>query len=336
MQIDLILDARAAPEELAELGVLAEQKGFSGIWVSSLLDGRDPFAAMMPLAAATDRIAMGPIAVNPWDIHPVRISASLHTLNEAAGGRARIVIGGGGEALASLGLQPERRVRAVQECVEILRLASRGNRLDYAGQLYRVQGYQLQWAASAPPAVYVGANMPQMLRMAGRVADGIMLSDAPATLAAGALATAREARATNGADPDDLWSGCFTAWHVYDDEERGRREAARWLLLRGIFRPWVLETFLDADEVAIVMGSQAAFADAFVRGTHEIDGVPATLVDKLIDHLTLTATRDNVDGVVARLQEYRDLGLASISLRLYEEPAESIALLAERVLPSLA
>lgn len=333
MQTDLILDARATPEELAELGVLAEQRGFAGIWVSSLLDGRDPFAAMMPLAAATRRIRLGPVAVNPWDCHPVRIAGALHTLNEAAGGRARVVIGGGGEALASLGLQPERRVRAVQECVEILRLGSRGRRLDYEGQLYRVRGYQLNWANSPPPAVYVGANMPQMLRMAGRVADGVMLSDAPAALAADALATARAART---AAPDALWSGCFTAWHVYADEESGRREAARWLLLRGLFRRWVLETFLEPDEVALVMRSQAAFAGAFRRGTHEIEGVPASLVNKLVDQLTLTSSRDNLEPVIARLQEYRALGLTAISLRLYARPAESIALLADRVLPALA
>ena len=74
MDIDLILDARANATELADLGLLAEQLGFSGIWVSSLLDGRDPYTNMVPLALATTRIAMGPIAVNPWDMHPVRIS----------------------------------------------------------------------------------------------------------------------------------------------------------------------------------------------------------------------------------------------------------------------
>ena len=42
MKIDLILDARANEAELAELGCLAEELGFSGVWVSSLLDGRDP------------------------------------------------------------------------------------------------------------------------------------------------------------------------------------------------------------------------------------------------------------------------------------------------------
>ncbi len=64
MEIDLILDARLRDMELAELGGLAEGLGFTVIWVSSLLDGRDPFTNMGLLARSTDRISMGPIAAN--------------------------------------------------------------------------------------------------------------------------------------------------------------------------------------------------------------------------------------------------------------------------------
>ena len=335
MDIDLILDARAADTELAELGTLAEELGFAGVWVSSLLDGRDPFTNFGLLARATQRISMGPIAVNPWDMHPVRISAALHTLNEISAGRARIVIGGGGEALAALGLQPERRVRAVQECVEILRLAGKGERLDYAGQLYQVRGYQLGWLEASPPAVFVGANMPQMLRMSARVAAGIMLSDMPAPLAGAAVGTANEAAAANGRDADSLWFGSFTALHIHDDVQLARNEARRWLLLRGLFRPWVLETFLATEDVNLIMQSQPAFLKAFVEGTHEIEGIPDALADKLVDELTLTAAADSLDGVIAELQALRAAGQTAACLRLYADPARTMRLLADRVLPEL-
>lgn len=336
MQLDLILDARARPQELAELGVLAEQLGFSGIWMSSLLDGRDPFTNMARLADETSAITMGPVAINPWDMHPVKISGALHTLNEICGGRARIVIGGGGEALASLGLKPERRVRAVQECVEIIRIASAGKRFDYAGQLYQVKGYGLGWLESPPPKVFVGANMEQMLRMSGRVAEGIMLSDLPVPLAKSAIDTARAAAMVNDRNPGELWFSTFTAWHVYDDEARARREAKRWLLLRGLFRPWVLQEFLDPKEVELIMVSQPAFLKAFVDGSHDIEGIPDALADKLVDNLTLTASTGNLDRLVEELLAYRDAGLSSVSLRLYADPAESIKLLAEKVLPAVS
>jgi alkanesulfonate monooxygenase SsuD/methylene tetrahydromethanopterin reductase-like flavin-dependent oxidoreductase (luciferase family) len=335
MEVDLILDARADADELAELGVRAEQKGFSGIWVSSLLDARDPFANMMQLARSTSRIKMGPIAVNPWDMHPVKISSALHTLNEASGGRARIVIGGGGEALASLGLKPERRVRAVQECIEIIRIASGGQRFDYEGQLYQAKGYGLGWLNAAPPNVYAGANMRQMLGMAGRVANGVMLSDMPPALAVSAIQTARETAAIKGRDPEALWFSSFTAWHVCANGEDAEREARRWLLLRGLFRPWVLAEFLEADEIDLIMASQPAFLQAFVAGAHEIEGVPEEVLEKIVANLTLTASSDNLSEVIAELCRYKALGLSSISLRLYADPAASIDLLAEQVLPHL-
>ena len=179
MQIDVILDARAKPQELAELGQLAERCGIHGVWVSSLLDSRDPFANLALLAHGTSRIRLGPIAVNPFDTHPVKIASALLTLNEIASGRARIVIGGGGEALQALDIRPERRVRAVRECVEIVRAAASGERMSYPGELYRVSNLQLRWLESVPPAVYVGASQQQMLRMAAGCADGIMMSDMP-------------------------------------------------------------------------------------------------------------------------------------------------------------
>lgn len=334
MDIDLILDARAADTELCELGLLAEQLGFAGIWVSSLLDGRDPFTNLTTLARASERIQLGPVAVNPWDTHPVRIAGALCTLNELAGGRARAVIGGGGEALASLGLKPERRVRAVRECIEIIKSAAGGGRFDYAGELYQVQGYGLGWVSAPAPAVYAGANMEQMLRMAGRVADGVMLSDLPAALAATALDTCNGMAASCGrAAP--LWSGAFTAWHVYADAQAARQEAKRWLLLRGLFRPWVLEEFLQADEVELIMNSQPAFVQAFREGSHRIEGVPDALADKLVDELTLTAAIEDVDRLVEELLQQKSAGLQSISLRLYADPAESMGLIAERVLPAL-
>ena len=136
LDIDIILDARASAQELAELGRLAEESGIRGVWVSSLPDSRDPFTNLSLLAQATHRILLGPVAVNPWDTHPVRIASAFLTLNELANGRARIVIGGGGEALQALGIRSERRVRVVGECVEIMQAAVSRAPVDYAGEIF--------------------------------------------------------------------------------------------------------------------------------------------------------------------------------------------------------
>ncbi len=335
MDVDLILDARATADELLELGRLAEMQGIRGVWVSSLLDARDPFTNLSLLARATERLLLGPVAVNPFDTHPVKIAAAWLSLNELAAGRARIVIGGGGEALEALAIRPERRVRAVAECVEILRAAASGDAVDYSGELYQVHGLRLGWLRAPAPPVHVGANQAQMLRMAARVADGIMLSDMPETLVAEAIGTLDAALAQHGRSRPTFATNMFTAWHVHPDARAARAEARRWLLLRGIFRPWLLERFLEAADVALVMRRRAAFVAAFRCGSAEVDGVPDRVLDALVDHITLCGGIDDLPRLCARLQACAEAGLSAVSLRLYADPAASIRLLGERVLPAL-
>jgi alkanesulfonate monooxygenase SsuD/methylene tetrahydromethanopterin reductase-like flavin-dependent oxidoreductase (luciferase family) len=171
--------------------------------------------------------------------------------------------------------------------------------------------------------------------MAGRVADGVMLSDLPPQLASTAIATARNAAVDAGRNAAELHFNSFTAWHVYDDEQQARNEAKRWLLLRGLFRPWVLETFLEPAEIELIMSSQPAFVKAFTEASHVIEGVPAALTDKLVDELTLTAGSSDIEALIAQLQACARAGLSSVSLRLYEQPAASMRLLSDRVLPAL-
>lgn len=336
MQVDVILDTRASAQSLAELGRLAERFGLHGVWVSSLIDSRDPFTNLALLAAGTRRIRLGPIAVNPYDMHPVRIASGLFTLNELAGGRARVVIGGGGEALQALGIRPERRVRAVRECVEIVRGAASGQPFGYAGELYQVSQLHLRWLTAPPPAVWVGASQSQMLRMAARVADGVMLSDMPPGPAGAALATLDQALAEQGRSRPSFASSVFTAWHVYPDRVRALREARRWLLLRGIFRPWLLAEFLAPADVQLVMASQAAFARAFAAGSHEVEGVPDRVLDALVEHVTLCGTPDDADRLAERIRALGAAGAGGIALRLYADPADSIRLLGTRILPALS
>ncbi|UCG72511.1 MAG: LLM class flavin-dependent oxidoreductase [Chromatiales bacterium] len=335
MHVDLILDTRASADELAELGRLAETHGIRGVWVSSLLDSRDPFTNLSVLARETSQLLLGPVAVNPFDTHPVRIASSFLTLNELAGGRARLVIGGGGEALEALGIEPARRVRAVAECVDIVRAAATGEAVSYAGELYQVRHLRLGWLSAPAPPVYVGASQAQMLNMAARVADGIMMSDMPVALSAAAIKALDAGLAAHDRARPAFTTNAFTAWHVYADERQARNEGRHWLLLRGIFRPWLLAEFLEPDEVQLVMEHRDAFIDAFRNGSSDVRGVPEAILDKLVDNVTLCGSTDDLEQKIDKLRAYAAAGLGAISLRLYADPAASVRLLGERVVPSL-
>jgi 5,10-methylenetetrahydromethanopterin reductase len=335
MQIDLILDPRLPSGEFLRLGRLAEEAGVGTVWTSSLLGARDPFVNLAALAAGTSRLRFGAIAVNPWEVHPARIAAALLTLNEIAGGRAAVVIGGGGEALAGLGLAPLRRVRAVRECVEILRRAATGARFDYPGEIFRVNGFGCGWAGAPPPAIWIGANGPQMLRMAATAADAIMMSDLTPPLVRAALETVASALAAAGATtPAAVSSSNFTAWHVYADRDVAVAEARQWLAFRGMFRREVCTTFMSDADYDLVESKQAEFYRAALGGP-PVEGVPERVMDALLEHLTICGTPDEMPRHLAHLRALRDAGLTHVALRLYRDVEASIELIGREVIPAL-
>lgn len=341
MRLHVVFQPDSA-DNLARLGVLAEELGFDSVWVANIASARSPWLALSLLARQTRRIRLGPAAISPFEEHPLKIASSLLTLHEFAGARAQVAIGGGGGTLIAMGLKPQRAsnfprmVRGVRESVELLRQAASGGPLDYEGEVFRTHGYAPGWAQPPPPLLYVAANRPQMLRLAGEIADGVMLSDIDlpflaATLAEIGIGLARGGRAREGFRVNDL-----IAWHVKADLGAARAEARRNLWVRGIWERARIEPYLTPAECDLVQSRLPAWQSAYAAGSAEIPGVPQRVVDAIADHLTLTGDHTTLDHLLERLLGFRAAGVDEVSLRLYDDPADSLRLIAARVAPALA
>lgn len=330
-----------SPARLRTLGLLAESLGFDAVWVPNILSARDPFVAFAPLAGATRTLRLGPVAISPFELHPVKIANALFTLNELASGRASIVIGGGGGTLIGMGLKPDRRathphmLHGVGECVNFLRRAASGDAVDYGGARFQVEGYRADWAVAPAPRLYVAANGPRMLTLAAGVADGVMLSDiAPPALVA-TLATLRAGLRTAGRDATGFAISNLLAWHVKPTREEAFAEARRKLWVRGIWERTRIAPFLDEADCDRVAASLPALAAAYQRGEDPVRVLPAPLLDALVTGLTLTGTPDDLARIVGELQLQQAAGVTEIALRLYGEPEASLRLVAERVVSAL-
>jgi 5,10-methylenetetrahydromethanopterin reductase len=335
MRIDVILESNNAPERIAELGQLAERHGLGGVWVSNMNDARDPFINFVDLAKSTKRIRLGPIAVSPFELHPLKMASSLLTLNEIARGRAQIVVGAGGGTAAAMNVRQERRVRAVRECIEILRAAAAGKPVAYKGEVFQVRYYNPSWVRSSAPVIYAGANGPQMLRSTAGYADGIMVSDFIVSHVRTARRAIDEGLARAGRPRDSLRVNNFWAWHVKPTREAAEAEARTWLAVRGTLYPPYNRDVLDADELAIIDRNINAFLRAYHRKSSIIEGVPEGLVNKLVHRTTSACAIADIDQEIERLHEFKDAGLTEIALRIYENPAETIRIIGERVVPAL-
>jgi len=336
MLVDIALEPEYDAAELAELGALAERNGISTLWVTNDPQSRDLFMLFARAADATRRLRLGVMAVSPFEIHPIKLAASLNTLNEMSNGRASLVVGAGGGIMAHTRLDLSRRVRAVKECVEVLKSVGADRTLNFAGEIYPAWNIRLPWAVEPRPRVLVGANRDQMLRMSAHHSDGVLLSDIPLSRIPGIMdklkvALAARQRSLAGFEVNNYW-----AFHVKADSADAAREARSRLVLRGMLAPFWIESFLSEAEMKQVEDNMPAFWAQMKKRDGDLGTVPAALVDKLVENLTLTASTSELDTRLEILHGFAAAGLTHVTLGLHDDPASAIRLIGERVVPALA
>ena len=336
MKVQVFLEAGINPLEVVELGKLAEQAGIETLWASSFPARREPFMCLTPLAAQQRQLQLGAVPISPFELHPLKIADSLLTLNELSGGRAAVTIGGMGHSVMRVtGLKPDRRVRAVRECVEIINAAATGEPVDYQGEIFQLTNYQADWLTVDAPIVYVGANGPMMLKMAGRVADGVMLSDVPLSRMAEVNTNMQAGREAAGRVDEPLKVANFFAWHIKEDRVLAQAEARMEMIWRGLLQAWHTEPFLGAEDAAFVEGHKDAFLQAFLKRTPEIEGVPEHLIQSLVDNLTFTGGPEDIDKIAAHLAEFAEAGLDAVTLKIHGDAHEAINLIGKYLVPAL-
>ena len=336
MRIDLILEPHGSPERWAELAQLAEGYGFGALWVSNMHDGRDPFINFVDAARATSKIKMGPVAISPYELHPLKMGNALLTLNEISNGRAQIGVaaGDGGTAYA-MGKVAKRRLRAVRECVEIIDAISTGELVQYHGEMYEVKWYQSSWVTQPKPGVFVCAGGPQMLRSSAKYAEGIFLGDHPPDHVAEVREVIDPLIEEHNPHRDTFCVRNFWAWHVKEDPEEALAESRMWLAAR--VTPWPAyghRGILPDEEMQVIWDNIEPLNRAFYSQDPDIPEIPRDLLDKLCLRCTSASPLSEIDHEIERLRQFEKAGLTDIALRVYQNPDEAIRIIGERVIPA--
>ena len=335
MEIDIILNEFTSPGEAAELGLMAERFGLRGVWASNYGWSRDPFFALSLLADRSSRIRLGPMAISPAELHPLKMANLLFSLNELSRGRAMIMVGGGGAVSQAMGKKRERMIRGSRECLEILKGASPDKTMNYTGEIYKVYGYRPKWHTDKPPLVYFGSNHPQTRKLATELADGLITSDFVVPLMKEFVQAAHADLKAAGRSPDNFRFSNFWAWHIKADAKASMAEARRELMLRGWLVDQYFAPFLDPDELRLMRAHEKDFLNAFLRGTDVIENVPDALVSKMIRNISFAGGLDQIEPAIETLKAFAGAGLTEIALRVHDAPADAIRLIGERVAPAL-
>ena len=286
-------------------------------------------------AAATRRIRLGPIAVSPFEMHPVHIGLALLTLDEIAPGRACLVLGAGGDLAATLEPPKRGRVEAVEECVDILRAQAAGGEINYAGAHYRVTGLFSPWSRVAMDRLYLGANRPRMLRLGARKADGVMVTDMPLGYLGALVARIRAELTEAGRDSTTFVLSNWFVWNVQDTRAEAERLARRQLAFRLYYIRDIASSIGLSDAEARELAAKQPEMLRAIFGDREPWSPPAPVAERLIEHLTLTSDRRGLDQCIGRLLEFERLGLSEIALAPHGDPAAAMKLIGEAVIPAV-
>ena len=163
-RLDLRTPARFA-EDARRLEALGWRYGFIP---SSPLLVQDPYVLLAHALEATEDIILGPLIENPVMRHPAVIAGSIATVDRLRPGRTLLGMGVGDTAVRLMGKRPAT-VAELERAVTTIRALNRGERLDVAA----ARPARLNHAAAVP--VWIAAQGPKTLRMAGRVADGVFI-----------------------------------------------------------------------------------------------------------------------------------------------------------------
>jgi 5,10-methylenetetrahydromethanopterin reductase len=155
-----------------------EALGLDGVWIGEDIGaGQDTavLAAAMLLRSQRVRIGTGII---PIAVHSIAaIARDSVTLQEIGKGRFVLGIGIGGiQDLQKEGVSLRKPVTEMENAAVILRSLWEGKRVTLKSDLFYMSEYSLRLQQPLSIPLFLGVRGPQMLELAGRVADGVILS----------------------------------------------------------------------------------------------------------------------------------------------------------------
>jgi alkanesulfonate monooxygenase SsuD/methylene tetrahydromethanopterin reductase-like flavin-dependent oxidoreductase (luciferase family) len=156
----------------------AEAVGFDSIWVGDHLlyrgDGRpergpwEAWTLLAALAAATERVALGPLVACAAFHPPGLVAKMAATVAEISDGRFVLALGAGWNEpeFSAFGLPFDHRVSRFEESFAIIRRLLAGERVTLRGRYWQADDAVLMPAPTKRPRLMIGSNGPRMLAMA--------------------------------------------------------------------------------------------------------------------------------------------------------------------------
>src|SRR5215510_8392459 len=204
----------------------AEASGYEGIWVPEVM-GTDAFTILAAASQVTQRLRLGTGIVPIYTRTPTTLAMTIATLDALSGGRAVLGLGVSSEIIIGAwhGLLFPKPLGAMREAVDIIRRLLRNERVTAEGTFFRVRNLRPNVPVSSNRTIpiYIGALNPGMLRLAGAIADGVILNWMPAAYVPHAIEAIAAGAKRAGRALADIDIACYIRVCVTGDLEAARQ-----------------------------------------------------------------------------------------------------------------
>jgi len=291
-------DDRLPFPALQELARLVEARGYDTLFTPEG-GGRDVFVTLAAFAAATNRVRLSPGIASIFTRTPAVLAAAAVTLDQFSSGRAILGLGTGHAASleSGHGMVMARPLARTRDTVLLIKSALRGDPSPPPTDVLRISRMRLGTEARRELPVYIAALGPRMCRLAGEIADGVILNWATPAYAAAAVAHVHAGAASAGRDPASIEIAMYL--RVAAGNPSGSTRQALGLDIASYAAMPFYRAMMDAE------GFAAATARAAAAYATDPEAAARAIPDGMIDALTAVGP----DAVRSRLAEYRKAGV---------------------------
>ncbi|WP_028921870.1 LLM class flavin-dependent oxidoreductase [Pseudonocardia acaciae] len=295
---------------------LCEGLGYDNVWFGDSQNiWRESTAVMAASAVGTDRIVFGTGVTNALTRHRSVLASSWATLSELTGGRAVLGIGTGDSSLRTMGLRP-LKLAELEQAVSELRALFRGEDVTEPTSGARYHLDYLDGPVEIP--IYIAASAPKILRLAGRIADGVivLVGTAPHFIEA-ALRTIEAGAQEGGRTLADLKIVLWTPTAIGPDSAEAR-DLVRAHVSRVVIRPLPAPVAPHLQDAVERIRSNYDYYHHMDTEAAHADLVP----DELVDLFALAGTPEECEK---RLASIANLGVDQVSIVPFVRPGRSKA-----------